>query len=300
MTEEQKETQEQDVTIGDVESRAISMGLALQQAREKMGLSQEDVASRLRLSLRQVKALESEDFQALPDPMITRGFIRNYARLLEIDAEPLLEVYRARIPSDAPRAISIPSANILISGKDRSHWQVYIYASLVIALLLAAWLLYFEYFYQADEPAEHILPTAAAPAEEKPAEPMPEIALPAAERAADESAKEVILPAESAAQITEAPVLKPDVVAETVKAVPKVSGRLQLSFTEQTWVSVLDKDNVEIFNKNKPAGSEDVVEGQPPFKVVIGNAIGAKLTFNGKPVNLEPYTKLNVTRITLE
>src|SRR3954471_10758468 len=83
------------------------LGPLLQNARQKRNLSMEDVSNRLRISLRQVRALEADDFSALPEPMITRGFIRNYARLLDIDAEPLLAAYRIIVPVQSPRAISI-------------------------------------------------------------------------------------------------------------------------------------------------------------------------------------------------
>ena len=73
-----------------------------------------------------------------------------------------------------------------------------------------------------------------------------------------------------------------------------------MHFSQQTWVSVTDRDNKEILNKNKPAGSDESVEAVPPLKVVIGNAAATTLTFNGQPVNLEPHSKLNVARLTLE
>ena len=75
---------------------------------------------------------------------------------------------------------------------------------------------------------------------------------------------------------------------------------LKFTFSDHTWVSVTDRNNKEIFNKTKPAGSEDIVQGQPPFKVIIGNVSGSKLVFNDKPVDLVPYTKLNVAHLTLE
>lgn len=271
--------------------------------REQRHLSIEDVSNHLRLSLRQVKALESDDFAALPEAVITRGFIRNYARMLEIDAEPLLQAYHAYVPDAGPHAFTIQSANILIAGNDKRPWAKYILASLLVALLLGAWLIYLD--YTARKPAQQAAATAlpAVNADSKPmTESSPVAALPAAERNPEETPSTETIPAE----VPQAPVATASNQVATGDAgnqapvVTPALATLKFTFSDQTWVRVVDRDNKEIFNKTKPAGSEDMVQGQPPFKVVIGNVAGSKLVFNDKPVDLAPYTKLNVARLTLE
>lgn len=297
------ELPETEMAGAEVHAPAAAIGPSLRQAREGLALSVEDVASHLRLSPRQIHALESDEFSALPEATITRGFIRNYARLLEIPAEPLLETYRAYTPAGEPRAISIQSANILISGGDKRPWLAYIIASLVIAALLGAWLLYFE--YPRSMPGQQAQPAPAGATEEvaEVSEPLPIAALPAAERAAEQPASPEAVPEQVAmppAQPAVAPVAP---VAETVApASPATAGmaKLTMRFSEQTWISVLDRDDKEIVNKNKPAGSDEVIEATPPVKLVIGNAAATALTFNGKPVDLGPHSKLNVARVTLE
>jgi cytoskeleton protein RodZ len=49
-----------------------------------------------------------------------------------------------------------------------------------------------------------------------------------------------------------------------------------------------------------PAGSSIDVPGRPPFEVVIGNAAQARLTYNGRPIDLKPFTDSTVARFTLE
>ena len=71
-----------------------SAGTRLRLAREAAGMTLDDVAQQLKLARRQVVALESDDVAALPGPTFVRGFIRNYARLLKIDAAPLVESSR--------------------------------------------------------------------------------------------------------------------------------------------------------------------------------------------------------------
>src|SRR5215470_14062476 len=65
-------------------------GARLKAARETAGLSLDQAAQQLKLAPRQVKAIEDEDFAHLPGRTFTRGFVRNYARLLNLDPEGLL------------------------------------------------------------------------------------------------------------------------------------------------------------------------------------------------------------------
>ncbi len=80
-----------DNTVGHgIGGSGSSVGAALRQLREQRGWSIADVSARLKFAARQIEALENEDWSGLPRGSSLRGFLRNYARLLEIDPEPLL------------------------------------------------------------------------------------------------------------------------------------------------------------------------------------------------------------------
>src|SRR6185436_7409563 len=66
------------------------IGAQLKQAREAQGLAIDDVALQLKFAPRQIESLEQERFERLPGPTIARGMVRNYARLLKLDPEPLI------------------------------------------------------------------------------------------------------------------------------------------------------------------------------------------------------------------
>jgi len=289
------------------------LGELLREKREEASLTIEDVSNRLRLSVRQIKALESNDFAVFSEAMMTRGFIRNYARLLELDAEPLLAAYRVYVPNDAPHALSIQSANVLLPSHRRRSWGKYVIMSLLLVLLTGAWVIYSEFFAHKDI-AEHPVEVAgnhveqnlpvgesAEPSPPASSESMPEPALPLAERleqAASEPASSVVsTTVNSAAESTKPAIpVKPEVA---VKAAAGTTLKIKFTFSEQSWISVIDRDGNEIFNKTKAAGSADEVEGQPPLKVVVGNAAGTQVIYKDKPIDLAPYSRLNVARLTL-
>ena len=76
-------------------------GKTLQSQREAMGWSVEQVADQLKLAPRQVVALEAGDYASLPSPAVTRGFVRVYAKLLKIDAAPLVSMIELNMPPEA-------------------------------------------------------------------------------------------------------------------------------------------------------------------------------------------------------
>ncbi|MDR3220388.1 MAG: helix-turn-helix domain-containing protein, partial [Candidatus Accumulibacter sp.] len=75
---------------------AVDVGKRLRLAREARGVAIGEAATALKLSPHQVKAMEANDWFQLPRS-VTRGFVRNYARYLELDAEPLMQAL-GRVP----------------------------------------------------------------------------------------------------------------------------------------------------------------------------------------------------------
>ena len=162
------------------------LGETLLSARNTKKLTQKDVSNSLRISTKQIAALETDDFTILPDAMITRGFIRNYARFLDIDAEPLLASYRARMPDKTLNAISVqPSMNQVMSGKESQPWLMYILGSILVLLFLLAWLFYVDYMPKPVKPVVEKTSGIAAVSTPPSEIALPEIALPVAEREAE-------------------------------------------------------------------------------------------------------------------
>lgn len=78
------------------EHAAAGPGMLLRAARVERGMGIADVASTLRIPVSVVEKLEADDYQGLPPDTFTRGYVRAYARLLEMDAEAVLARYPAQ------------------------------------------------------------------------------------------------------------------------------------------------------------------------------------------------------------
>lgn len=125
-------------------ARLSGCGGALKAAREAQGLSIHEVSSQLRFGVSQIQAIEQDDFDKLPQQSIVRGFIRNYARLLKIDADPILAAYQDIVPSQAPLPLSVKSStHTPVIGKPARTVQPQRVLFWVLGLVLVVALAYF-------------------------------------------------------------------------------------------------------------------------------------------------------------
>ena len=293
------------------------IGVFLREAREAKKLTIQDVSKQLRLSEKQILALEADEFDGFASAMLARGFIKNYARLLGIDAEPLLETHRKHAPQDQVQSMYYTSETAVpLPQASRSKLITFF----LIGLLLLGGLFWAVYhnLNQQDNPdqAEIVLDQNANQTSEQASgnalSGVPEQALPAAERneaalqdANKQSAIEITNPEATVA--TNIEVKAPEQGSSTASPIKAdvspvaIAGGLKvtLKFTEESWVSVLDKNDKSLLNKLGHAGDVEELDGLSPLRVVIGNAHGTQLFIKNKNIDLMPYNKSNVVHITL-
>jgi cytoskeleton protein RodZ len=88
------------------------LGHILREAREMKGLTLADVQDKIRINSRFLQALEDGDYTVLPTAVHARGFLRNYARFLDLDPRPLLERFESslqQMPYPSNAAESTPA-----------------------------------------------------------------------------------------------------------------------------------------------------------------------------------------------
>jgi len=71
-----------------------TLGELLRNARQKARYTLEDLAATSHIKLEYLEALEDNDFDALPAATFVKAYIRNYARVFEIDEKPLFAILR--------------------------------------------------------------------------------------------------------------------------------------------------------------------------------------------------------------
>jgi len=83
----------------------MKIGDLLRTERENKGLSLFDVEERTKIRAKYLQALEEENFEEIPGEAYRIGFLRNYARFLELDPEPILNQYRAQYDKSEPDSL---------------------------------------------------------------------------------------------------------------------------------------------------------------------------------------------------
>lgn len=275
-----------DVTAdNEVAGREASPGRMLSAARQRLNLSVVDVARQLRLSGRQIEALEADDFDKLPGPTFVRGFIRNYARLVQVDSGALVEMVEQMMPPQPVRSILPDAEDIPFSTQREKTWRNYILAGFMVALLPV---LVYE-AYRGKTPQSTAVKQATA--EVRPAAPPRIQPVVAAASAAPD--KPLAAPPSGQSDVPQA--------GEQPAAGPAAGGEsvIRMAFDKDSWVEIKDRDGKTIFSQLNPGGTEQVVKGNPPFSLVIGNAAHVKLAYNEQPVELAPHIKVEVARLTL-
>jgi cytoskeleton protein RodZ len=260
---------------------AAGVGAELAQARQALGLSVAEVAQQLKYSTRQIEALEEDRFERLPGGMFARGMLRAYAKLVRLDAEPLLAriAPRVTVPDSAASVASVRRA-IPITDSSRSTNLVYAVLSIVLLVVIAAVVV--EWQQERASASRLVFVPAAAPL------PAPANAPAAIE---PQQVASTAAPRTEAAAETAAPVRKP--AADGTR-------RLVLRFERESWVEVRGKGGKVLLSQLNAAGSEREVEGEAPFQLIIGNAQHVRLSYDDRPVDLAPHVKVEVARLTLE
>lgn len=130
---------EQDNPNSESRSAGIGPGERLQAARIQQGMSIEDVASRMHLSVKILKSIENNGFEEITAPIFVKGYLRAYARIVSLDEDELIRQYGDFYSHEDPPISTTSNMAPELSVADmRIKWTTYL-VILGLAALLAAW-----------------------------------------------------------------------------------------------------------------------------------------------------------------
>jgi cytoskeleton protein RodZ len=314
---------------GEFNERMRSPGARLAAYREARGWSIEQVASQLNLAPRQVQAIENDDYPALPPLAILRGFVRAYAKLLKVDAAPLLAEIggETMVVTDLPALRRASSARFSeprftsITDRRRPSGKQFVLLALVVAALAAAWALWSSpnssdalasLFGRLETEWANASGSNATPA--APSEPVGGMRSPAAEpapgmsndtevRAPAFQMSEPVAPPQAVSQAATPPVAPapPEANPAPSSQAAAPAEALVLKAHQDTWLQVKRPgSNTSIISRTVKAGETETVEIKEPVSVVIGNVSGVDATLRGRPLELKANASNNVARLSLK
>lgn len=252
-------------------------GTRLRQAREKLGLTHDEVERATRIRTRYLEALERGELETLPSSVQARGFLHNYAEFLGLDTESILLQYAERVQAKGSKRSGLsldtqPTTRPTVQVRSRRpRWlstDLFIAAAITLALLFVlVWggsrVMQGLAQDREGEAAPGLLILSSATA-----------TLTQAATAGLDSASTPV----SEAAATPGATLPPEL---TGGGPPESGIALRLLIERRSWVSV-SVDGAEAFRGRVAPGEILEYRGEQLIHLVTGNGSGIRAVFNGE------------------
>ena len=243
------------------------LGPFLKHEREKMNLSQDEIAQKIRLRRFIVEAIENEAWERLPPPVFVKGFVRSYAKTLELDEKRVLDLYYRTAPPE-------PESLKPVDAPRASH-RVRI---LLLLLCLAALgcVAYFWYVKSSTRDRENVSIAERAAALQR------EVSPPKAQQEEAMSVLPTILPEPiKTTPAEETPQEQRPVEQNAASESDEDALTLKAWVRERTWISIC-VDGGEPKEFIFQPGARPQWKGTRGFEIIVGNAAGVDFELDGK------------------
>ena len=274
MNDNQTEKQATEESKPSIKQSSQSIGQILKNARIDQKIEIQQVCKQLNLSTHVIEALESDNYENLPEIAYIRGYIVSYCRLLNLDSFLVLK----KLVADDP---SLSISNAITSGvRSSSASNQSIFSSRFLFIAFFAAIVGAGLWYYLQNSSSTIV------------EPSLTNTPVANEETTDENEQTTVV-ANSNTQAEETLVQTDDVVAEDKKQL------LELEFGAVSWVDIENNDKERIVYKSFPRGEKYQVKAALPLKIFIDNAQGVFLRYEGRLIDLKPYITEGYAKFTL-
>jgi cytoskeleton protein RodZ len=245
--------------VAAVRTEPETAGARLANARERLGLTLDQVADHLKLDRHTVVALEEGDHRAIGAAVFVRGFLRRYAALVGEPPAEIEALYARRPDAEVQPDLSKTGMHRIEPAAFRPRLGVLpaLITALVLAIAGAAWWVMYS----------HPHSRASAP-----------VALPAAPLPVTPTATG--LPAGGSGASGQL------VPAETKSEAPTERRKLQLTFSGECWAEIYDARGARLFFGFGHAGTSQELSGVAPFRLLLGNGPAVTLRMEGSEVSL--------------
>ena len=307
-----------------------SAGAQLKAQREALGWPVEQVADQLKLAPRQVIALEEGDMAALPNLAVVRGFVRAYAKVVRLDAAPLvamIEVHPAPAQDPAApvrREISATfSESRFPSMTQRSSNQTPLWIAGAVAVVVAAAFGAYKLGYvpasllssHAEKEAPHadvgpVETTLIKPGQDLTPVQTPSVPLISVPPPPGNDTQ-TGAPAASAVASAPAAVVPPAAVpapatAATAAATPPVAAAavganaLVLKVEQDSWVEIRRPGASPLISRMVKAGSTETFDITGPATLVVGKPGVVQATLRGAKLDLPTVAGGTISRVSIK
>ena len=274
----------------------IYPGQLLKEARKKTRRRYKRLSSELGIPEKYLEALEENNFSIMAGPTYVKGYLRAYAKKLDLDPETVIAAFD-RYLKDQRR---LEKKGIKKEQKNETKKKVsYIYA--LIFFLIASITLLIAFIPERNNDSEKKEDRSFSETEIENSNDIPpilntkpalsiELELDTSQNIPDLNIQEEVI----ALEITD------DVKDETNKLSIETINTIEMNFSGDCWIELMDKNGIIEYRLAK-AGTSMFFEGLGPFKLLIGNSKRVELFYNDAKISLASTTnvKTNVSCLVL-
>ncbi|MFW8629497.1 cytoskeleton protein RodZ [Vibrio natriegens] len=300
---------------------SIEAGTLLKNKRESLGMTQKQVADRLRLRVSVIEDIENNRFESQQVATFTRGYLRSYAKVVGLDEKVVLTALE-QTADIQPKDQEIEMQSFSRKTKHEKHNSRIMFLTWVIAIVItgisAAWW----WQNQQDNSLTQVVTDSSVEGPEPSAQELADIDQMSADELIASAPADITVSAEkpvaadealSSAEATEpsdqlastdieepvAVIEEVEVVEEPAIIVPEGMSLLTMTFKADCWIQVKDTNGKTLVSGTHKPGQDVELTGKAPFKVILGAPEGVTMTFASEPVDLSGYTSGKVARFTL-
>lgn len=308
-------TTEQEQIIADVKTDTVQPGTLLKAKREALGLTQKQVADRLRLRLSIIQSLEENNFASDQVATFTRGYLRSYAKAVGIKESVILASFDDCYPTVVAEQ---PMQSFSKKTKREKHdsrimtltWGIF---AIIIGISSLWWWQNQEQENVVVESSPSITSTSVERLRDEDFTTVPELVPTVDESQVQVEAEAVDIPVEintQAAELIPSPeddTAEADLSASDAPVLDKTPPQdatnpyapLTLTFSADCWIQVKDAAGKTLSTGIKKSGQTVTLQGEAPFQIILGAPESVSMTFASEPVDLSGYTSGKVARFTL-
>ncbi|MDT8954920.1 RodZ domain-containing protein [Aeromonas caviae] len=292
------------------DSQAAGPGQLLRNAREQLGWTREQVASRIHLRLTLIAAIEADTYDKHTSHTFIRGYLRAYAKLVGIPEETILAAYEklGLTPPDNIDMQSFSRRSRQQANDSRLKVVTWLVILVLIGLSVAWWWQSTARRSAGDDALAATEMSATVNTPEANVAPAVEVADPVLPAASDAVSTQVVVSGATATLpvvATDASAAVPTDVsgavstAESTTTEPAKAPQLKMSFTADCWLDVKDANGKTLFSGLKKANDELVLEGPEPLRFIIGAPMAVNLEYQGKSFDMSRYNNGRTARFSL-
>lgn len=280
-----------------------SIGAVLRDAREAGGLSQGEVAARLKLSTEIIKSLEVDDYNESPSIYI-KGYIRSYARLFDLDEEALVSAYNDSSPESYSPNVREPEKTPVSSSFSLPLYVIVAVISLII--VIAA------FVFLPDDDGQSNEVTVSVDRVEQLVDDLSSEQDNISSDVKNSYDEEVIIDEDINAFIDddelveETTIENKDVIVKPIAVAQQpeqatISKALRVTFNQESWMRIQNNSSITLVEAMLSEGEVFSREFDAPITITLGNAPGVSIQWGGK--NMDDVLNIqrdNTARIVLE